>query len=129
MQAGWSGKAEKNVRPAQWLGLLKIFSAWGAEWFYAGFFNVAFDSHRQMPDSGQWCWQGMSPSYAQAVATQAADFTYKGNLVMADPASSYVTMLREHLLVCLVCSFVCLLVCLVSLSVCFFSEVHEWSEC
>ena len=38
--AGWSGKAEHNVRPAMWLGLLKILSAWGAEWYYTGFFNV-----------------------------------------------------------------------------------------
>jgi hypothetical protein len=29
----WSGKAEHNVRPAQWLGLVKIIAAWGAEWF------------------------------------------------------------------------------------------------
>ena len=31
MAAGWSGKAENNWRPAQWLGYLKIQSAWGAE--------------------------------------------------------------------------------------------------
>ena len=33
---GWSGKEERNTRPAQWLGLLKLMAAWGAEWFYAG---------------------------------------------------------------------------------------------
>ena len=33
------------MRPAQWLGLVKIMAVWGAEWFYAGFFNVKFDSH------------------------------------------------------------------------------------
>ena len=37
--------AEMNTRPPQWLGLLKLLAAWGAEWFYAGFFNVHFDSH------------------------------------------------------------------------------------
>ena len=51
MAAGWSGKAEKNTRPAQWLGLLKLVAAWGAEWMYAGFFNVHTDSHGQMPPS------------------------------------------------------------------------------
>jgi hypothetical protein len=43
-----------------------------------------------MPVSGQWCWQGMMPSYAQAVLlTQAADFFYKGEMVMADANTTY----------------------------------------
>eukprot|EP00040_Diaphanoeca_grandis_P024834 m.136926 g.136926 ORF g.136926 m.136926 type:complete len:1061 (-) comp29894_c0_seq1:14-3196(-) len=87
--AGWSGKAELNTRPAQWLGLLKVMSAWGAEWFYAGFFNVEIDSHHHMPDPANWCWQGMMPSYAQAIATNYADFTYHGSLVMANENTTY----------------------------------------
>eukprot|EP00729_Bicosta_minor_P015718 gene15718-14498_t len=39
------GQEEINTRPAQWLGLLKVMAAWGAEFFYAGFFNVHQDSH------------------------------------------------------------------------------------
>ena len=31
MAAGWSGRAEANVRPAQWLGVLKLQAAWQAE--------------------------------------------------------------------------------------------------
>eukprot|EP01046_Picozoa_sp_COSAG06_P070725 COSAG06_NODE_19908_length_818_cov_0.929068_1_plen_136_part_10 len=38
--AGWSVAVETNIRPAQWLGLLKIVSAWGAEFFYTGFFSL-----------------------------------------------------------------------------------------
>lgn len=42
-----------------------------------------------MPVSGQWCWQGMMPSYAQAVLlTQAAEFFYAGEMVMADVNST-----------------------------------------
>ena len=75
--AGWSGQAEKNLRPAQWLGLLKIMTAWGAEFFYTGFFSLR--APFQPPEN--WCWQAMMPSYAQALMTQYADFFYKGNLV------------------------------------------------
>ena len=32
--AGWSVGAENNIRPAQWLGLLKILAVWGAEFYY-----------------------------------------------------------------------------------------------
>ena len=84
MAAGWSGKAEDNTRPAQWLGLLKLVAAWGAEWFYTGFFNVHEDFHGRMPGSSQWCWQGMMPSYAQATFTSVAPFVYDGGLVFAD---------------------------------------------
>ena len=87
--AGWSGKAEYNTRPAQWLGLLKIVAAWGAEWFYTGFFNVHEDSHARMPPSSQWCWQGMAPSYAQAAFSQVAPFTYEGALVFADANTTF----------------------------------------
>jgi hypothetical protein len=89
--AGWSGKQEENVRPAQWLGLLKIHAAWGAEWFYAGFFSTsaAVDSHHHFQDSRGWCWQGMMPSYAQALTTQWAEFLYDGELVMADENTTF----------------------------------------
>ena len=61
----------------------------GAEWFYAGFFNVNEDSHGRMPPSSQWCWQGMMPSYAQATFTQAAPLLYEGALVFADANTTY----------------------------------------
>lgn len=38
--AGWSEAVEANLRPAQWLGLLKLLGCWGAEFFYAGFFSL-----------------------------------------------------------------------------------------
>jgi hypothetical protein len=34
VSAGWSAAEEKNVRPAQYLGLLKCAAATGAEYFY-----------------------------------------------------------------------------------------------
>eukprot|EP01046_Picozoa_sp_COSAG06_P019084 COSAG06_NODE_1348_length_9778_cov_6.672280_7_plen_990_part_00 len=87
--AGWRGKAEENVRPPQWLGLLKLLAAWGAEWFYTGFFNTVVDSHGEYPPASQWCWQGMMPALAQAVFTQAGEFLYQGELVLADANTTY----------------------------------------
>eukprot|EP00966_Prymnesium_polylepis_P051055 1181644-Prymnesium_polylepis.2 len=67
LSAGWSQQAERNVRPAQWLGYLKIMVAWGAEWFYVGFFSL----RQPFQDSANWCWQALAPIYAQAlVVTQ-----------------------------------------------------------
>ena len=60
---GWSGQAERNLRPAQWLGLLKVMVAWGAEWFYAGFFSL----RAPFQPADNWCWQAMMPAYAQAL--------------------------------------------------------------
>jgi len=84
--AGWSGTAEKNTRPAQWLGLLKLLAAWGAEWFYAGFFSL----HQPFQPSQNWCWQAVMPPMAQAVTTQVAEFLYKGKLLAADANTTYV---------------------------------------
>ena len=38
--AGWSPESERNIRPAQWLGMLKLIGVWGAEFYYAGFFSL-----------------------------------------------------------------------------------------
>ena len=84
--AGWSAKAEKNVRPAQWLGLMKILAAWGAEWFYGGFFSV----RKPFPPSQNWCWQASIPTYTQAMMSQWADFMYDdGELVNADANTTF----------------------------------------
>ena len=86
LSAGWSQQVERNVRPAQWLGVLKVMAAWGAEWFYTGFFSL----RAPFPASENWCWQALAPVYAQAaVVSAAADYVYKGSLVLNGPNSSY----------------------------------------
>ena len=86
VSAGWSQQAERNVRPAQWLGLMKVLAAWGAEWLYSGFFSL----RAPFPDPANWCWQALTPVYAQAaVVTQAADMYYKASLVLNDPNTSF----------------------------------------
>lgn len=84
--AGWSGQSERNVRPAQWLSLMKILAAYGTEWFYSGFFSLG----QPFPPSQNWCWQGMVPVYAQALMTQWADWLYEGHLVAGDDNTTFV---------------------------------------
>ena len=40
---GWAAQEEKNLRPAQYLGLLKCIAALGAEMYYTGFFQPSDD--------------------------------------------------------------------------------------
>lgn len=42
--AGWDADETKNVRPAQWLGMLKAISMAGAEYFYPSFFSLTAPS-------------------------------------------------------------------------------------
>lgn len=37
--AGWKSAVERNMRPAQWLGFLKILTCLGAEYVETGFFS------------------------------------------------------------------------------------------
>ena len=68
LSAGWSQQAERNLRPAQWLGLLKIMAVWGAEWFYAGFFSL----RQPFQPAENWAWQALAPVYAQAAIVSQA---------------------------------------------------------
>ena len=61
--AGWSVKERDNIRPGQWLGLLKCLGVAGSEFFYTGFFNVG---ESVKADPKKYIWQLVMPSYAQA---------------------------------------------------------------
>lgn len=68
--AGWSADPTDNLRPSQWLGLLKVLGPIGAEFFYPGFFiesrSGKFDD---LPRPEQYAWQLAMPAYAQAVTS------------------------------------------------------------
>jgi hypothetical protein len=89
--AGWDGAAERNVRPAQWLGLLKILACWGAEFFYTGFFSLG----QPFPNPSNWIWQAAMPSYAQAVTSLYSDLLFEGTVMRADDNTSY-SATAEH---------------------------------
>jgi len=85
--AGWDTDEEKNIRPAQWLGLLKCLGMTGAEFYYTGFFST----QAPWPDSKNWIWQAAMPSYAQAVTSRYEDFLRNGELMNGDVPNSYVS--------------------------------------
>lgn len=72
--AGWSHNEEENIRPGQWLGLLKVLSMFGVEFFYTGYFtlNVPF----QLPEN--WIWQAAIPPYVQALTSRYEDVLRNG---------------------------------------------------
>lgn len=77
--AGWDRDPTKNVRPTQWLGLLKCLNVVGAEFFYTGVFNARGLQYFALPQN--YIWQLATPSYAQAVLSRYEDIFRDGNLL------------------------------------------------
>ena len=59
VSGGWAAQEEKNVRPAQLLGLLKCLAAMGADMYYAGFFQPSDDG--KFAPSQNWAWVAAVP--------------------------------------------------------------------
>jgi hypothetical protein len=93
--AGWSYMEQKNIRPGQWLGLLKVMGVAGALTYVPAFFvipserggscawGVCNDLDCQESDStcaaqtvqnpNHHAWQTLIPSYAQAAVSRGED--------------------------------------------------------
>jgi hypothetical protein len=72
--AGWSHNETDNIRPAQWLSLMKMLHIMGAEFFYTGFFNTK----KPFPVPANYIWQAVMPVYAQAAVSHAEDILLHG---------------------------------------------------
>lgn len=86
VSAGWS-KEEENIRPAQWLALLKAMVMMGAEYFYVGYFNVTGSQGRWPSGKGPYnpagyAYQVAMPAYAQAIRSWVPEFFESGTLLM-----------------------------------------------
>lgn len=84
---GWDANPEVDMRPAQWLGLLKLLSIYGAEFFYTGYFNDQGSYNPPNPpphDPRGYAWQAVIPSYAQAVTSRYEDILRNGSLLAGD---------------------------------------------
>ncbi|MEZ4826400.1 MAG: hypothetical protein R3C61_08915 [Bacteroidia bacterium] len=77
--AGWGKDPEENIRPSQWLGLLKNLGVVGAEFFYTGFFNESQWPNLASPRN--YAWQAVMPVYAQAVTSRYEDILRNGNVL------------------------------------------------
>jgi len=78
--AGWDLNPEKDIRPSQWLGLLKTLGPIGAEFFYVGYFNESIGDN--YPDPREYVWQVAIPAYAQAITSFYEDILRKGSLLV-----------------------------------------------
>lgn len=87
VSAGWDPNEENNIRPAQWLGLLKVMGNFGAEFFYTGFFSL----NSPFPDSRNWVWQASTPSYAQATFSRVETLYKNSNILPGDVPASWVS--------------------------------------
>jgi hypothetical protein len=85
--AGWANDPEKDIRPGQWLGLLKCLSVVGAEFYYVAYFNLKAPFSK--PEN--YVWQAAIPAYAQAVTTRYEDLFRNGNVLKDDSGNPIVT--------------------------------------
>ena len=82
---GWDKNPEINVRPGQWLGLLKLLAMSGAEYYYTAYFNITIPSQ----DPKNYIWQTAMPSYAQAITSRYEDIFKNGDLLEGDVPNSW----------------------------------------
>jgi len=85
--AGWSKIQEEDIRPGQWLGLLKCLSGVGAEFYYVGYFSLS----APFTNPAKWTWQAAMPSYAQAVTSRFEDVLKEGNVLFDSDKNPIIT--------------------------------------
>ncbi|MCC6250858.1 MAG: hypothetical protein IT238_00175 [Bacteroidia bacterium] len=83
--AGWDSVETNNIRPAQWLGLLKLLGAMGAEFYYTGFFNTG--KHVAIPEN--YVWQAVIPAYAQAITSFYEEILRQGKITNTNEIIQY----------------------------------------
>jgi hypothetical protein len=94
---GWSAKPEEDIRPGQWLGLLKCLGVIGAEFYYVGYFNL----NPPFNKPATYIWQAAMPAYAQAITSRYEDVLRDGNVLFdskGTPVISYPTA-DTHMLI------------------------------
>lgn len=90
--AGWDANPENDIRPAQWLGLLKCLGMLGAEFYYSSFFN---EQGSYMPPNpppynpAGYAWQVAMPPYSQAITSRYEDILRNGNVLPGDMMNDY----------------------------------------
>lgn len=85
--AGWSKVQEEDVRPGQWLGLLKCLGVVGAEFYYVGYFSLS----TPFTDPAKWAWQAAMPAYAQAITSRYEEELRNGNVLLGNHSEPVIT--------------------------------------
>ncbi|MFT4015873.1 MAG: hypothetical protein QM668_02820 [Agriterribacter sp.] len=91
---GW-GLEENNIRPGQWLGLLKAMVMLGADFFHVGYFNVTgktgWANGAGPNDPRGYIYQAAMPAYAQALASHVYEWLENG-VLLEDSLAGNTTM-------------------------------------
>ncbi|KYP15142.1 MAG: hypothetical protein A1D16_12620 [Flavihumibacter sp. CACIAM 22H1] len=100
VSAGWADETH-NIRPAQWLALLKAMVMLGADFFYTGYFNVTGPGGRWPNGAGPndprgYAYQVAMPAYAQAIRSQVPDFFTEGTLLNPAPKTDRIGQFRQN---------------------------------
>jgi len=84
---GYTQNEDEHISPAQWLGLLKIYSTMGAEFFYPGNFNLDWSGGvcSELAFPNDFVYTVTTPSYAQGVTSRALNLFRNGQLMLANP--------------------------------------------
>ncbi|UTW61465.1 T9SS type A sorting domain-containing protein [bacterium SCSIO 12741] len=88
--AGWRMDPTPNIRPGQFLGLLKLLNNYGAEFFYSSYFvdQDMGGSPQPNQDPRHWTWQFLMPSYAQAIASRY-EYILRDGVLLTDQHLTY----------------------------------------
>lgn len=92
--AGWYQAEEEGMRPAQYLGLLKLMGIMGAEFYYNAYFNGVNGFAPQLPEN--WCWQVAMGPYSQAITSRYEDVLRNGFVLVGDMPLGYGGEKREN---------------------------------
>lgn len=77
---GYTHNPTKHLRPGQYLGLLKVLSVMGGEFYYTGFFPETEEGTIPPQDPRHWAWQVLMPGYAQAVTSRFEEVLFQGEI-------------------------------------------------
>lgn len=97
VSAGWGTNYAqyRQLRPSQYLSLLKVLAVYGAEFYYIGYFNetktlpgvtdLSEIEQKSFMHPGLWSWQAVMPSYAQAITSRRVfeDILLNGSLIQS----------------------------------------------
>ncbi|MEM6804653.1 MAG: T9SS type A sorting domain-containing protein, partial [Bacteroidota bacterium] len=88
---GYSGEEDRHISPAQWLGLLKVYSAMGSEFFYPGNFNTDWARNvcADMAYPNDYAYTITTPAYAQGITSRAMNLFRNGDLLLGTPTPDY----------------------------------------
>lgn len=82
VSAGWKENPTDNIRPGQWLGLLKTIGVLGVEFYHTGYFSESpICGGTPLNNPYHWAWQTLMPSYAQAILSRYEEILRHGTLL------------------------------------------------